>query len=381
MPSGTGGTRYTYGMKIAPLLQNRKRLAVLAAATVLLHVFALQWAGRHMGIAADAETPGAVITAELRPMAPTPPPPAPEPKAVAKPKPKPAPRAPRAEAAPQQPVDTVPDAQPIEPPYVKPAEAPAEMPTAAEPVAEQPEAEIAAPPAAKTPDPVRVEVPPPAQLVLQVEATDPKSPNPTYGNGRLVWELDGSRYRLSIDADVRILFSITVLKQTSEGKLGAGGLEPELATSKPFNRSRVDTHFNRTDGKVTFSASTASVPLAAGAQDRASFFMQLAGMARANAAQLLDPNGFEMQIGSDRDAPVNKLYGHGFEEIDTRLGKLRAFHISRPPLAGSYSSRFDIWYAPEYNWYPVLIRQTEANGKVVTMSVTKVLIANTAPKS
>jgi hypothetical protein len=367
-------------MKIAPLLQNRKRLAALAAATVLLHVLALDWAGRHMGLAADTEAAGPVITAELRPMAPTPPAAAPQPKQADKPKPRPRP-APHAVAAPAPAIDSAPapDTQPLEPPYVKPAVTEEAAPSA-EPVAAQPDA-VTAPPSAKTPDPVRVELPPPAQLVLQVEATDPKSPNPTYGNGRISWELDGNRYRLSIEADIRVIFSINLLKQTSAGKLGPNGLEPELATDKRVNRSQVDTHFNRADGKVTFSASTAAVPLVAGAQDRASQFMQVAGMARANAAQLNDPNGFEMQIGSDRDAPVNKLYGQGFEEIETKLGKLRVFHVSRPPLAGSYSSRIDMWFAPDYNWYPVLIRHTEANGKTMTMSVTKVLIANTAPQS
>ena len=62
------------------------------------------------------------------------------------------------------------------------------------------------------------------------------------------------------------------------------------------------------------------------------------------------------------------------EELETKLGKLMTWHLSRPPKPGSYNSRLEVWLAPEHDWYPVQIRNTEASGAVTTQTVTKIVL-------
>jgi hypothetical protein len=145
-----------------------------------------------------------------------------------------------------------------------------------------------------------------------------------------------------------------------------------LMTEKRRGRALTATHFNRTDDTITFSASQNKYPLVAGAQDKASVPLQLAAIARADPNQL--KGGVDMQVGEDRDASVFHFVMLGQEDIDTKLGKLQAWHLSRPPKPGSYNSRLDIWLAPERGWYPVQIRNTEASGAVTTQTVTKILM-------
>ena len=80
----------------------------------------------------------------------------------------------------------------------------------------------------------------------------------------------------------------------------------------------------------------------------------------------------DIQVGEDRDAAVFRFVVLGQEDIDTRLGKLQTWHLSRPPKAGSYRSRLDVWLAPARGWYPVQIRNTEASGAVTTQTVNNI---------
>lgn len=44
---------------------------------------------------------------------------------------------------------------------------------------------------------------------------------------------------------------------------------------------------------------------------------------------------------------------------------------------GSYRSRLDVWLAPAKGWYPVQIRNTEANGAVTTQTVNNINLIDT----
>ena len=81
-------------------------------------------------------------------------------------------------------------------------------------------------------------------------------------NGELVWRHDPDHYQASLSFGA--LGQTRV--QTSRGLIGAEGLAPERFSDK--YRSEVAAHFNRAQGRVTFSANTPDAPLLAGAQDR-----------------------------------------------------------------------------------------------------------------
>ena len=132
------------------------------------------------------------------------------------------------------------------------------------------------------------------------------------------------------------------------------------------------THFNRKDGVLTFSASQARVALVPGIQDKASLPLQLAAIGRGDSRQM--SGNIDILVGEDRDANVFSFTVAGQEQIDTRLGRLLAWHLVRPPKPGSYHSRLEVWLAPAYGWLPVQMRNVEASGAVTTQTARNIVM-------
>jgi hypothetical protein len=180
---------------------------------------------------------------------------------------------------------------------------------------------------------------------------------------------------MKVEAGIRVLLArINLVVLTSEGKVADTGFAPVTMTEKRRGRAQTATHFSERDGRITFSASPAAFDLLPGAQDKATVPLQLSAIARADAGQL--DGDIEILVGEDRDASVFRFVVLGREELATGLGRLQTWHLSRPPRAGSYGSRLDIWLAPAQGWYPVQIRNTEASGAVTTQTVSKILLTD-----
>lgn len=236
-------------------------------------------------------------------------------------------------------------------------------------------------PAEPVPPPVpearryKVDMPPPAKIMLDVARTDADGTRWS-GEAQLAWTFNGDSYRIEFEAGIRIVFTrINLAVLTSEGAVAATGFAPVKMTEKRRGRALTATHFDWEHDKITFSSSQKTVPLVAGAQDKASVPLQLAAIARGDPAQL--SGDIDLQVGEDRDAVVFRFVVVGQEEIDTKLGKLQTVHLSRPPKEGSYRSRLDVWLAPGRGWYPVQIRNTEANGAVTTQTVNNISLTDT----
>mgnify|MGYP000138227461 CR=1 FL=1 len=216
----------------------------------------------------------------------------------------------------------------------------------------------------------KVDLPPPATILMDVARVDADGTR-WNGEAQLAWTFHGDSYRIEFEAGIRIVFArVNLAVLTSEGALAATGFAPVKMTEKRRGRALTATHFDWQHDKITFSSSQKSVALVAGAQDKASVPLQLAAIARGDPAQLT--GDIDLQVGEDRDAVVFRFVVVGQEEIDTRLGKLQTVHLSRPPKEGSYRSRLDVWLAPGRGWYPVQIRNTEANGAVTTQTVNNI---------
>jgi hypothetical protein len=260
--------------------------------------------------------------------------------------------------APEAPAGTAPAAAPVVAPVVTMAPA-------------EPAPAPAAPPPPLAPS-YRVDLPPSSNLAMDVDRVDADGRHWT-GEADFNWNITPDSYRIKFTVGIRLLFArVNLLELASEGTTGDTGFVPSLMTEKRRGRSLTATHFNRNDGSITFSASQNKYPLSAGAQDKASVPLQLAAIARADPGQL--KGGVDLQVAEDRDATVFHFVLLGQEDIDTRLGRLHAWHLSRPPKPGSYNSRLDIWLAPERGWYPVRIRNTEASGAVTTQTVTTIMM-------
>jgi hypothetical protein len=384
--------------------RRRRRQLVLGVFTILLHALVFVWFARQVGRVPDpsARTGRAPLTAEL----------------VEAPQPRPLP--PQPLPLPPQPALNPPPVPEIDPEPVVPA-APPPGPDAAAPTPGTPDAlapaltpesdGIAASDAAgrqtgqggaaagagtvqspkqdtvpqaqadaaQKPQPAapearryKVDLPPSADITLDVARTDANGTKWS-GDALLSWRVTPSSYRVKVEAGIRVVFAhVNLLTLTSEGTVGDEGFVPTLMTEKRRGRAMTATHFNRQDGTLTFSASGAKYPLVPGAQDKASVPLQLTAIARGDSKQL--SGNIDILVGEDRDASVFTFTVAGQEQIDTPLGRIATWHLVRPPKPGSYNSRLELWLAPGYGWYPVQIRNVESSGAVTTQTASKIEI-------
>jgi hypothetical protein len=372
-------------MQSAPLLLPRRRRLLPVVLVVLLHWIVL---GVLLDVKLELPRQGhgdggaATILAQVLPAAAPPPPPPPAPLPVPEAAPLPLPVIAPVEFGMPAPAngiavgmepgaaDGVAAGGGVEPAPAVPAPPPAAP--APTPVAETPAPAEPAAPAAPEMRRYKVDMPPPASITLDVARTD-KDGTEWSGEALLAWQLNDDTYKIQVEAGIRVVFTrVNLVVLHSEGAVAASGFAPIRMTEKRRGRSLTATHFNWGENKVTFSASQAVYPLVPGAQDKASVPLQLSAIARGDVKQL--SGDIDIFVGEDRDAAVYRFNVVGQEEIDTGLGKLQTWHLTRPPQPGSYKSTLDIWLAPQHGWYPVRIRNTEANGAVTTQTVNNIVL-------
>ena len=142
-------------------------------------------------------------------------------------------------------------------------------------------------------------------------------------NSELLWQHTGELY------EARLEFSAfgQARVQTSRGELTPQGLAP-MRFSDKF-RSELAAHFNRAQGKVTFSANTPDI-------------------------QTIGP----------RDADTWLFTVVGEETLTLPGGKQAALKLVRNPRQ-AFDQRVELWLAPALDYLPARIRITEANGDYV----------------
>lgn len=213
----------------------------------------------------------------------------------------------------------------------------------------------------------KVDLPPPAELKYDVTKV-PVDGAPLYGGGSITWQNSGARYAVSGEAHV--LF-ISAFNFRSEGVLDDFGIAPLLYSQKSFRRAETNTHFNRDErNSISFSSSTTSYPLKGGEQDRGSIMWELAGIGRGDPDQFRSGAQIDFFVAGVRDGDVWSILVAGQEEIEIGKSKTLAWHVVRTPRAGTYDQKIDIWLAPQFEWSPVKIRYTEKNGDYLDMSMT-----------
>jgi hypothetical protein len=353
-------------MSIASFLSTRRRMIAICALSALMHAAVIGWVGGQLGPREFAgDEPGPIVAVMLKaPAPPQAPKPAAQPEPAAPPKtPRRAPR-PAPEAFAEPALETVAEAALPLPDLAPETLALPELAAAPEPQAEpQPEPQ----PEPEAGQRYRVSLPPSSRLSFDVARKDAKGAE-YHGASEMVWQPAGDSYRLSADIFLNVLITrVNVGRVSSEGALTEEGIVPRRMLEKRMGRAETATHFDPEGKRITFSRSERTVPLAPGAQDRASVPFQLAGIARADSAQLAA--GVEIQVGSERDATRYSFVLAGEEEIDTPMGRLSTWRLVRAPRPGSYSGRLDLWLAPQHGWLPVQIRTTEANGAVTTQTI------------
>ena len=84
----------------------------------------------------------------------------------------------------------------------------------------------------------------------------------------------------------------------------------------------------------------------------------------------------DLFVAGARDGEVWRIHVVGREQIETGAGKTLAWHVRRAPAPGSYDKSIDIWLAPQQDWYPVKLRETDKNGDYLDMSLSSLTPGN-----
>jgi hypothetical protein len=182
---------------------------------------------------------------------------------------------------------------------------------------------------------------------------------PYYVNGDLQWKQDGRTYDARMEVSHFLLGSRV---QTSRGELGATGLEPIRFGDKV--RSERAAHFERSKGKVSFSANSPDAPLLPGTQDQLSTLLQLGAMLGGAPASF--PEGTLVPFDSVGPTSVESwVFKVGSQErLTLPGGQVSAIKLVREAV-GDYGTRGEVWLAPSMGYLPVRIRLIENNGNFV----------------
>lgn len=210
--------------------------------------------------------------------------------------------------------------------------------------------------------------PPPAELVFNAIGVS-KDGRSLSGSGTMQWRHDGQRYTLDTEISVLVF---TLAKNRSEGELGALGIAPNLYIEKRFGRSETNTHFQQQSRVISFSASTAIIPANGGEQDRGSWIWQLASLGRGNPGKFEPGLNLEMFVASAKGVDAWRIRVNGKEQLKLPDGEVSAWRLSVVPGKQSFDKQFDLWLAPERQWYPVRLLHEDKNGNRVELSLSKI---------
>lgn len=350
---------------------------------MLVHLSLIEWLKQELQLIAPQEDDDSVISINLQDLVS----PLTEQAAAPVSRPQEPPPAPDAEPVPAAPMSDTPvaaipkDAAPETPPAEAPAaeaEAPAEIaPTDAgtalahDSAAAASDAVEPAGMAPQTPAPPlfeRASPPPPATLAFDVVGV--RNGRRVEGHGRMAWRQDGQRYTLT--TEIGVLF-FTLMSSRSRGDIGRLGILPEQYAEKRIGRSETNTHFHRERRQISFSASTAIVPVQGGEQDRGTWIWQIASLGRGDPDKFDAGLVFEMVVAGNKAADRWRIYVNGRDTIDLADGTVSAWRLSVIPGPDSFERQFDLWLAPERDWYPVKLRHEDRNGNRVDMQLKQIV--------
>jgi hypothetical protein len=173
---------------------------------------------------------------------------------------------------------------------------------------------------------------------------------------QLRWRHDGNEYEANLELSGPLFPSRT---QQSTGRVTAEGLAPLRFSDKA--RSEEAAHFEREDGKVSFSSNRPDAPLMAGAQDRLSVLMQLGAMIAAKPKNFGPGATISVQTASTREAEVWQFTVETEEALRLPGGALAALKLTRNPRK-EFDQKVELWLAPSMDYVPVRLRLTQPNG-------------------
>lgn len=150
----------------------------------------------------------------------------------------------------------------------------------------------------------------------------------------------------------------------SLGHTGSAGLAPQRFATQLGGRDRQAVNFDAEGRRVSFSASPAQLDLPDGAQDRLSWWLQLAALVQAAPA----PGGrWRVWVAGVR----GELREWVFEAVASEGGDAGLLHLRRQSL-GLHDPGIDLWLDPARAYWPVRLRQGDPETRGFEISLADV---------
>lgn len=176
--------------------------------------------------------------------------------------------------------------------------------------------------------------------------------------GTLLWQHDRLRYQALMTFSAFGLSRI----QTSRGLIGPDGLAPERFSDQ--SRTEASARFDRTQGKVSFSANTPAVRLLPGAQDRLSVLVQLGALVASDPGRFVPGAALAIQTIGPSAGETWRFTVEKSDPLSLPDGPQPAVKLLRQPREPQ-DQRVEVWLAPTLGYLPARIRISEANGDFI----------------
>jgi hypothetical protein len=175
------------------------------------------------------------------------------------------------------------------------------------------------------------------------------------GVGDLVWRPRGDGYEARLQGRVA---GMTIMTWVSKGTIDANGIAPVRYTDERWGKGMQTANFQRPAGKITYTGPKGGEdqPLMAGAQDRLSWMIQVAGIAAADP-KLLNPGGRILIYvsGARGDAEVWAFSVKGHEDVVVDGTALKTIKLTREPRKPN-DTQVEVWLEPNRHYLPVKAR-------------------------
>lgn len=192
-------------------------------------------------------------------------------------------------------------------------------------------------------------IPPPALLTYDLRR------GMFSGTGELSWRPEGERYSARLAGRIA---GLTVLEWSSEGRFDRAGLAPDRYVDRRRTGSRQAANFQREAGKVSYSGPSIEHPLVPGAQDRLSWMLQLAAIARARPEAIAEAATVSMWVSGARgDGDVWTFRSTGVQALELAGNPVITVKLQRLPRE-PYDTRVEVWLDPARGYLPVRARLT-----------------------
>jgi Protein of unknown function (DUF3108) len=165
-------------------------------------------------------------------------------------------------------------------------------------------------------------------------------------------DVEQDRYTLHVETKTTTLTGLLKAKnfmQTSEGKFGEHGLQPEFfkeETVATRNVKSLETRFDWVNQTLYFPNGNKTALLAE-SQDMLSFMYQLSQIP-------FNGEFFPLPISDGEQLTTQQIEIGAIDDLDTPMGKIQARHLRQ--MHERQTPYFEIWLAPEYRMLPVKFR-------------------------